>query len=176
MNLSQTRRPGDEAGMTVIELTMASLILMAALVGFFGSLVGLQRTSGYEAGRTRALDDMRITASTFAKDARHAVGITSASASEVVMTTYVGGNPKSVTYRVVTTGGETNLERIESGAAPRLFVIRLTDSSIFTFTPNVTSAPEDIRLVGIHMETKPTKNDPSVVLATEVLLRNVDAS
>ena len=166
----------DEEGFTVAELVVASMILMAALVGFFGSLAAVQRTSSYEAGRTRALDDMRVTASAFAKDARHAVGITSASASQVVMTTYVGGVEKSVTYRVVTTGGETNLERLEQGGAPRLFVIRLTDSSIFTFTPDDLTAPEDIRLVGIHMETKPTSNDPAVVLATEVLLRNVEST
>lgn len=171
-----TRRRDDSSGFTVIELTMASMILMAALVGFFGSLVAVQRTSSYEAGRTRALDDMRITASAFAKDARHAVGITSAADDKVVMTTYVGGVEKSVTYRVVTTAGETNLERVEDGAGARLFVIRLTDSSIFTFTPGDLTSPEDIRLVGIHMETRPTKNDPPVVLATEVLLRNVSSS
>lgn len=162
-------------GYTVIEIMIASLILMTALVGFFGSLASLQKTSGYQAGRTRALDDMRITASAFAKDARHASKITSASASSVTMSTYVQGTLKNVTYRVVTTGGETNLERVEVAGAPRLFVIRLTDSSIFTFTPNDTTRPADIRLVGIHMETKPTKGDPAVVLATEVLLRNVSS-
>ena len=179
----------DESGFTVSEIMIASAILLVALSSFFAAIASLQRVSSYETGRNRSLDDLRVTASAFAKDARHAVRIASASKSEVTMETYVNGSPKLVTYRVFGPPENRNLERLESGGAPRTFVIRLTSESIFTYNPGQVeldppppavpllqlSRPQDVRLVGIRMSSKPTRDDPAVELATEVLLRNVNS-
>ena len=168
-----------EAGVTVPELMVASAILMIALAGFFASFASLGQTSTYTAGRQRALDDLRITAGVFAKDARHATEIVDfdfSDGTEVVMETFVQGVTKQVTYQVVADDDDPskyNLERVELGGSPRLFVIKLTSESIFT-TDNL-SDPSLIRTIGIHMETQPNEKYPAVVLGTEVALRNADA-
>lgn len=136
-------------------------------------LVSMNNMSAYQTGRVRALDDLRITAGVFAKDARHAQEVVSAEQNSVEMVTYVqNGVQKVVRYEVVTdsTTGHRNLERTEAGGAPRLFVIRLTDQSIFEFD---SADPAAIRNIGLHMETLPSPKYPPVVLETEVSLRNV---
>ena len=159
--------------MTVAEITVASAILMIALVGFMATLTSLQNTTAYESGRTRALDDLRITAGVFSKDARHAIAVTSATSSQVVLRTYVNGTPTNVTYRVISVGGQRDLQRLQSSGPPRLFVIKLTDATIFEFdNPN----PAGVRQIRLHMETKPSVKYPPVVLATEVALRNASAA
>lgn len=163
-------RRDDEAGFTVMEITVASMMLLAALAAMLSSLISVNNTASYQVHRNRALDDLRLTAGIFAKDARHATSIDSATADAITMQTYVNGVLKQVRYRVVTTAGETNLERLEVSGSPRLFVIRLTTSSIFTYdNPD----PAKVRLIGLHMETKPQPQHPPVVLGTEVSLRNV---
>lgn len=174
---------GDESGFTVSEIIVASAILLLALTGFLSSLASLHTTSGYQSGRSRSLDDLRITAGRFAKDIRHSAGLTLAEDSRVVMSTYVNGVLSTVTYEVVTGGdGVRNLERTVSTGGSQVFVVKLTDDSIFTFDNDedlgdgvLVTAPANTRQVGIHMETKPSKRHPAVVLSTEVTLRNVSS-
>ncbi|MGH9285034.1 MAG: hypothetical protein ACRD0M_05055 [Acidimicrobiales bacterium] len=165
---------------------VASAILITALAVFLGALASTQRTANYQGGRNRALDDLRITADVFAKDARHARRVVSGVGDSVTLETYVGGVLKDVTYTVVTAGGQTNLERVTAASASRLFVIRLTDDSIFRYDNEVCTDPLDpttctlpdpsqTRLIRLHMESLPHPNYPPVVLATEVSLRNVSA-
>lgn len=152
---------------------IASAMLLAALVGFFATLASLQRTSAYEQGRTRALDDLRNTADIFAKDARHSLGVIAETPTSVVFKTYVGtsGSVQTVTYRVQSNNGELDLEKV-TGTARQLFVVKLTAASIFTYD---NAAPSQVRRIGLHMESQPDTHYPPVVLGVEVSLRNVTA-
>lgn len=161
----------DESGFTVMELTVACAILLAALAVFFGAIASLQQTSAYQSTRSRSLDDLRLTAGIFAKDARHATGVTSIAADKVVMNTYVNGTVTPVTYEVIVSGAERDLKRTVNGGS-QLFVIKLTDASIFSFD---SADPATVRRINLHMETQPSTRYPAVVLGTEVSLRNVTA-
>lgn len=166
-----------EGGYTVTEVMIASAMLLAALTGFFATLASLQRTSAYEQGRTRALDDLRNTADIFAKDARHSLGVISESSTAVTFKTYVGqaGTVKTVTYQVKSNGGELDLQKLtqtSSGTATQLFVVKLTSNSIFTYD---SATPLLVRTIGLHMESQPDTRYPPVVLGVEVSLRNVSA-
>ena len=164
---------GDE-GFTLIELVVASALMLLASGALITILVSMNNMSAYQTGRVRALDDLRITAGVFAKDARHAQEVVEADDNSVEMITYVqNGVQKAVRYEVVTDAatGDRNLERTEAGGAPRLFVIRLTDASIFNFD---STDPGSVRNIGLHMETRPSTKYPPVVLETEVSLRNVN--
>ena len=167
-------RRRDDEGFTLIELVVASALMLLASGALITVLVSMNDMSAYQTGRVRALDDLRITAGIFAKDARHAQEVVQADDNSVEMITYVqNGVQKAVRYEVVTdsTTGDRNLERTEAGGAPRLFVIRLTDASIFNFD---STDPASIRNIGLHMETLPSTKYPPVVLETEVSLRNVN--
>lgn len=148
---------------------------MAAVAAIMGGLASMQNVSAYQSAKTRAMDDLRTTAGTFAKDARHAARVVSASEDEVVLETYVGSALQNVRYHVVTTGGERNLLR-EAAGGSRLFVIRLTDDSIFEYdVADPATEADRIRRVALHLESKPRTKFPAVVLETEVSLRNVTA-
>lgn len=175
------RSENDESGFTVAEIVVASALLLVALTGFLAALASLNTTSAYQSGRSRSLDDLRITAGRFAKDVRHSAGLISAEDDRVVMSTYVSDSLATVTYEVVTSAdGVRNLERTVSTGGSQVFVVKLTDDSIFTFDNDedpgdavLVTQPSNTRQVGIHMETKPSVRHPAVVLSTEVTLRNV---
>ena len=172
-------REHDERGLTTVELIIASALLMMAMVSFLATLGSMQKTANYQATRNQALDDLRTTAGVFAKDARHAQLITLARPDEVVMDTYVSGQIKSVRYQVVMNGAERDLVRIVDGGAERVFVIRLTSASIFSYDipqADLDSDPQKasrVRRAQLIMESRPSKSHPPVVLSTEVSLRNV---
>ena len=169
-----------------MEVVISSMILVTAVAVFFAALASVQRVSAYEAGRTRALDDLRVTAGTFAKDVRHAQSISAVGwldpanrakgARELTMTTYVGSSSATVRYHLVQDAADPtkwNLER-ESQGGSRLFVIKLTDQSVFRPWPLDVTNVNQIRRVELHMQTEPNRGYQPVVLATEVSLRNVN--
>lgn len=180
--MSESRR--DQLGFTVVELTVAMAILVAAVAGLMTILVSFQNTAAFQSERNRALDDLRVTAGAFSKDARHASRVTAylpvdaSGGSSISFETYVRGTLKIVTYRLVvdpTDSSKWNLERLADGGT-RLFVIKLTSNSVFLPAPLPSADPTSIasiRRVQLHMETKPQVKHPAVVLATEVSLRNV---
>ena len=182
---NRSDRSYDESGFTVAEMTVASAILVAALAVFLGALASLQRTTQYETGRSRALDEMRITAGQFARDIRHAERITAfrevpgtESGDLITMSTYVErGRVDTVTNKLQpdpTDPRRSNLVRDSSGGADRLYVIRLTSKSVFRPYPFPGSGdPSGVRRVELHMQTEPTRDLQPVILATEVSLRNV---
>ena len=163
------RRRADERGLTVVEVSMASSILLISLAVFFGSLTTTQQTTAFAEQRHRAFDQLRITADVFAKDIRQAVSINVATPSLITMETYVNQVVTTVTYRVVTEAGQRNLKRTQ-GAATSVFVVKLTDSAVFGYDSDV---PNLVRRVRLLLTTIPDTRYGDVSLSTEVALRNV---
>lgn len=165
-------RSTDQSGTTLLEVTIASMVLLVALAVFLSGLVSTQGTEQFTRLRNEALDDLRLMANTFAKEARQATEITTNQASQVVMGTNVNTVPTIVTWEVVTSAGVSNLRRTTSTSS-RVFVIRLVSPSVFTYNNGAVVSPGDVRTVRLGLATKLSERYPSVSLATEVSLRNV---
>lgn len=166
--------------MTVIEVTIASMILIIVMATFLGGLISFQNAEQFTRERNEALDDLRLMANTFAKETRHAATILDSSPEKLTMLTYDGAvsytTPTEVTYEVVAdSSGHFNLRRVR-GAATRVFNIRLTTDEIFSFNDQPVGtlvAPADVRSVEVEVTTKLSERNTAVSLSTEVNLRNV---
>lgn len=157
----------------MVEVSIASLVLAIALVAFLTSLVSTQDTEQYTRLRNEALDDLRLMANTFAKEARQATAVTVNDPSRAVMVTQVGGTATTVTWEVVTVDGASNLRRT-TATSTRVFVIKLADPAVFTYNNSATPIPAStVRTVRLELATKLSSRYPAVSLGTEVSLRNV---
>lgn len=154
-------------------MLVASMIMAVAAAVFLSSLVSTQNTEQYTRLRNEALDDLRLMANTFAKEARQATAVTANDPSRVVMVTRVSGTPTTVTWEVVTSGGVSNLRRV-AGTSTRTFVIKLVSTSVFTYNNSATTIPAStVRTVRLDLATKLSSRYPAVSIGTEVSLRNV---
>ena len=160
------RRPG-EAGITVVEVVVASALLLMALAIAVGGLDTQSRTSVYATERSQALDDLRIMSTDFSKDMRAATGATAATSSDLTVRTYIGGSLTTVRWRAF----QNRLERI-AGTATRTYVVDLTTAAVFGFVPD-TADPTAVRRVRLTLSTEPDPRYPPVTVETEVEMRNV---
>lgn len=165
------RSVASELGTSLLELVLAATLLLMATASFFSTLSATQSSASFATLRQQTLDDLRRTSDVFAKDARQASAVLDGmSPGRVDFLTYVGGDERVVTYEVVEVDGRLNLERRE-GTVRRLFVVHLTDASVFDpDSPN----PSEVRTIRILLTTQPNPDRPAVDLVTEVALRNVD--
>lgn len=150
---------------------IASMVLLVALGTFLGSLVSGMSTSTYTQTRNESLDDLRLTAAAFTKDARQAVRVTVAQASTVTMQTYVDGALKTVTWQVVTEDGVKNLRRSEDGGNPRLYDVHLTSSNVFSYYYEVD--PARVNRMRLVLATQPLAKYPPVEIEADAEMRNV---
>ena len=152
---------------------VASMMMAVVAAVFLSSLVSTQNTEQYTRLRNEALDDLRLMANTFAKEARQATAVSTNQSSKVVMVTRVSGTPTTVTWEVVTSGGVSNLRRV-AGTSTRVFVIKLVSTSVFTYNNSTTPIPAStVRTVRLDLATKLSSRYPAVSIGTEVSLRNV---
>jgi hypothetical protein len=98
----------------VVEVVVASALLLAALAIALAGLDSQSRTSAYATQRSQSLDDLRIMSTEFSKDIRAAAGATAANSSDLTVRTYVGGSLTTVRWRAF----ENRLERV-AGSATR---------------------------------------------------------
>lgn len=159
-----------------MEAVVASSILLLALATFVASLGSSQSASSFATSRNRSLDELRLAASGFSREARQAqVVYLPTSATSVSFSTYVGGVLKDVTWETVTTAGVTDLVR-KVGVTTRAYDLNLTTASVFSYLPGVpatTTIPASAPKLTLTMATKPKSKFPAVLLTTEVSLRNV---
>lgn len=171
-------RSKDDGGFSVLEVTIASFILLAVLSVFAGALVSLQETEQFTRKRNEALDDLRLMANTFAKEARHASSVQANGPTSFSMTTYSGAasfdTPKLVTYSAEPDGPSGFRLQRQEGSDVRIFNIRLTGNQVFCYTIDCTTVPRaDVRSVRISVFTQLDARRSPVGLSTEVNLRNV---
>ncbi len=163
----QAERRSGEAGVTLIEVVIASAILLAALGVAVSGLDSQSRTSAYASQRSQALDDLRIMSTVFAKDMRASTGATAASSSDLTVRTYVNSSLTTVRWRAF----DNRLERT-AGTATRTYVVDLVPPAVFGFVPDTTDPPS-IRRVRLALSTEPDPRYPAVTVETEVEMRNV---
>jgi hypothetical protein len=151
----------------VVEVVVASALLLAALAIALAGLDSQSRTSAYATQRSQSLDDLRIMSTDFSKDIRAAAGATAANSSDLTVRTYVGGSLTTVRWRAF----GNRLERV-AGSATRVYVVDLVTTAVFGFVPD-TADPTSIRRVRLTLSTEPDPRYPPVTVETEVEMRNV---
>ncbi len=165
---------GREAGISLVEVLVASVLLMVALGIALSSLDSQTRTSSYAQQRSEALDDLRFMATTFARDVRSSTGATAATASDLTLRTYTGGTA-TVNGTLRTVRWRAFGDRLErtTGGTTRTFVVDLVSPAVFSYVPDTAADPASVRRVGLALGTEPDVRFPVVVLETEVEMRNV---
>lgn len=166
---------GDERGTSVLEVVIASAVLLVALTTVLATLASSQTANAYATAKSQTLDEMRMAVLLFSKEARQASHLDTATPTTVTMRTFIAGSAATVTYRLVPASGALALERVQ-GATVRRFDLELTTASRFQYTPTAVMDPPPakrftaVRLVlaaAFHPSQRPAE------LATEVNLRNV---
>lgn len=167
-------RSDREAGVSLVEVLIASVLLMVALGIALSSLDSQTRTASYSQQRSEALDDLRLMANTFARDVRASTGATAATSSDLTIRTVSGGTgttPGSVTT-VRWRAFDDRLERTVGGAT-RTFVVDLVSSAVFSYVPDTPADPASVRRVSVALGTVPDPRFPAVTVETQVEMRNV---
>ena len=164
--------PRDESGIGILEVVVASAVLVVALATFFSVMARLGQTESYALARQRSLDDLRLAADEFSRDARQAVEVISGTPSRLEFDQYVGPAVARTVWEVFADAdGNRHLRRTRAGGT-RTFLVALTDQTVFEYRPSA-ATPSEIRRVRVFMSTQPLERYPAVNLTTEVTLRNV---
>jgi prepilin-type N-terminal cleavage/methylation domain-containing protein len=161
-------RPQESGGFTLIELTIVIAILLLVVATILTQLVSAQRSEVFAQDRGAALDETRASMARMTKDLRQATAIDpTSSATNVTMSTYVGGTLTTVAYTI----SGTNLLRTVSTHPAETLQRDLASTSIFTYEPSSTSA----QVVSILLEVQPEHSpETTVQMTSEVRLRNID--
>ncbi len=155
--------------MTLIELLIASALLLVVLLVTFQALETTSKSQAYQTNRSSTLDEMRGVLSRMTKDLRQATSIDEAtsSTSTVTFTTYVN----DVSTQVVYTASGTTLTRTVGTASPVTIMTHLSSTDIFGYNPELGSS--GVQWVDINLQVSP-KGYPTttLVLDSEINLRN----
>ena len=155
-----------EAGFTIIEVVVATALLMVVFIVMFNTLWSVQRSEAFTRGRTTAMDNMRVSLNRITKDVRQANDINGTpTPSHLDIDTFVNGTPAHIVYDV--TGG--TITRQVNGSAPVVMHQELTQDAIFTYEPDA-DAPDTVK---IELVVKPSNlPDTRITLSSEIELRN----
>ena len=155
--------------MTLIELLIASTLLLVVLLVTFQALETTSKSQAYQSNRSDTLDEMRNVLSRMTKDLRQATSIDEAasSASTVTFTTYVNDVSTEVVY---TASGTTLTRKVGTDNAVTILT-HLASTSIFGYNPALGGS--GVQWVDINLSVSP-KGYPTttLVLDSEVNLRN----
>ena len=159
----------SEAGVTVTELSVTTALLLVVVTTAMMALTSGFGSSTYASARSKSLDDLRIMAAVFGKDARQAVLVTTATTSTVAMETYVNGTVKKVTWSAT----DDRLTRVVDGtpAENRVYLVDLTTTAVFSYYGE-TDATKVTR-VRLAAATQPLDNHPPVEIVSDAEMRNV---
>ena len=159
-----------DAGHTLIEVVLASALLLLVVAAFLGAFHSVEKSEAYVGGRSQSLDDMRVTMARLTRDLRQGSGVVGTpTASHLVLSTYVGGVSKQVTYDA--TG--TTLTRQVAGASAVVLQRGLATTSVFSYSP----AADSPQVVTVTLTVvPPSAPDTTVTIDSEVRLRNLEES
>lgn len=177
MRYLSRRTSATEDGFTLVELSIASAILLVVVGAILGSLSSTQRSSQFVQERGRVLDEMRISMERMSKEIRQAEAIDAGSTASVLqIDTFVGGVSKTVVYEAE----GTTLARSVVGEAGSYTLIEdeLSSPSVFAYTlPESGSPVTDAKVIGITLTVEPEQLPETVLsLTSEVRLRNVEGA
>jgi hypothetical protein len=173
----------DERGISVIELVIASALMLVIVLAVLASLDSGTKTERSTQAKSDALIDIRGGVTRFTKDVRQATAINGASSSgsTIEMQTLVLGTPTRLIYDV--SGGAfrrqvcTTLTLGAScGGTPAPLVLRVTSATPFCYNPPgcTTTPPSDISAVRIALAGNPdVQVTQPLSITTDVQLRNL---
>lgn len=162
---SAPERSRNEAGFTILELSIVSALLLLVLAAATVMLTTYVHEDAFETARTDAQTNMRVVMNAMTKEIREAHSIDGAStATSLVMHTPVLGVDTTVTYSV----SGTYLRRSVTGSNP-VVVTRIASGTGFVYVPDAATAQR----VSVHLAVHPAQSpDTTLVLDSEVSLRN----
>ena len=157
----------DEAGFSLIELMVVTVLLTIVIVATLSTMWSIQRSEAYTRGRTAAMDNMRISLNRISKDLRQASDFNATPTSNHLdVDTYVDG----ATHRVVYDVNAGTLTRQLDGGNAVIMHKELTEDDIFHYPEDDLETPDTIL---IQMVVKPSNlPDTRLTLSSEVQLRN----
>lgn len=159
--------------MTTVELTIVSVVLTLVLAALFSAIVQMTTTTAYARERSAELDDIRLAADMFTKDARQGASVMAATATSFTFETYLNASLRTVTWRSVaaTGSGVERFERVVDGATSASYEIDLTSTSVFDYFG--ASTPGAVTRVRLRLAAQPVGQQGDVAIEAEVDLRNV---
>lgn len=191
-------RAGDERGLTLVEMLVASA-MSVVLVGAIGSmLVGAMRTQPEISERTQDVSSARWVMERLTREIRNGIRIDQATTSSLSLLTYVrrtscgGGVPTNpataaikcqVTYQCTTTAC-TRSEAADGmyTGTPKTVFTGINSADVFCYVPSTESDPlncgpakslEETTYVGIRLKLpKPTEASTALTVSDGASLRN----
>lgn len=165
----RSRTSRDERGVSLLELVIATSLLVIALGSFVRGLSSTQRMASFASTRQVTLDELRLTADRFAKDVRRATRVTEdPTSTRFAFEVEHHGRQVPVVYEVVDEAGVPTLRR-SFGDGEKVVVSHLVDRNVFT--PNSDHAA-DVCEVAISLATQPHPSHPAVEIHASANLRN----
>ena len=175
------RPPAREGGYTLVEVLVATALAIG-LLGTAGMLFTASIQSQPKAStRTMHLQQARTTVERLTRELRQGSTVTSGSAAQLSIVTYVagacGGGPPAATAReceVTYTCSSGTCSRVEatpdgtSSGPSTVVVTGLADSNVFSYSPSVTSPT----YVGVRLSFDAGDGEDSITLEDGVALRN----
>ncbi len=162
-----------EAGYTVVELMIASALLILVIITVLSALDSVSSSQAFQADRTNALDDMRNSLNKLTRELRQATSITDCgtNASTVTFVTYVNGTSTTLVYSL---SGTTLMRKVGSASA---FPFMKNIASDQIFTCRSATGVTGVQWVDIDLKVTPKKLPSTTLeLATTVNLRNRTAN
>jgi type II secretory pathway pseudopilin PulG len=180
--------------MTLIELTIASALLLLILAMTMGALYSSQSAQEFSRRRSATLDELRLAAAAFSRDARQARdaeltgsvasgctdGTNTTCGSSVTFDTFVAGSPVHLVrwdFRESPAGsGKIRLARTYGGStrffADDLNSAAVANSSFFQYTQVTATDVGKKPTLLLQMNAKPKRIDPVVRLQKKVTFRH----
>lgn len=185
--------------MTVLELIVASAILLVVVAVAMGGLSAFQRSQEFARNRSATLDELRVAVAAFSREARQAGSVTVTGTapstgcnaptvvcgSRVVLNTFAAGQPvTAVTWEIKehpAGSGKFRLVRTTASGTQRIYgeevlpVVSSSSQAFFAHGFVGSSNPEAKPTLTVKLSTQPQKRDPVVSLTSKVSLRNAAA-
>ena len=160
-------RAREQAGFTLIELTVVMMLFGIVISVIFAMLINTQKSESFARTRGETLDELRVTMDRMTKELRQATSVVGMpTPSHVEFMTYENGTVADVTYDAT---GTTLTRKI--GASPATTIESgLTTTSLFTYVPS----PSTSQVVDIALVVRPVNLPATTVeLDGEIHLRNL---
>lgn len=150
----------------MLEMVIVVAVFLLAIGTLLSALDRATTTASHAQRRNESLDDLRLMAAAFSKDARQGIVASTVSPTQFTFDTYIDGAVHEVTWRAV---GD-RLERVVDGGLANVYVVKLTAPEVFSyFEADDASQVSRVRLA---LATRPDGRFSAVGLSTEVEMRN----
>ena len=159
--------------MTIIELMIASAILIIVLMATFSSFETVSNAQAYQADRTKSLDEMRVVLNQMTKELRQATSVNDCTPTPntITFTTALAGVSTTIIYAA---SGTVLTRQVGAGSAlPVLTTLASTNIFTCVSADNVTG----VQWVEMRLQVAPARSpNTTLVLDSEVNLRNRTAA